>query len=149
MFRQFAIVAGVCLASTAAFAQEAAAPAEAPAATTEAPAAAPEGQLPAGVDPAMAFEAANNQLGILKFCEAQGHTGAEAVAAQEKMIGMLPAGDAEKATAAAAKGEEGTVVVGGTEISLEDAATQQGTTVEAQCQQIEAAVNQVAAQLPG
>lgn len=142
MFRQIAFVAGLSLASTAAFAQDAA---EAPA---EAPAAGSEAQMPAGVDPAMAFEAANNQLGILKYCEAQGHTGAEAAAAQEKMIGMLPAGDAEKAAAAAAKGEEGMVVAGGQEISLEDAAAQQGTTVEAQCQQIEAAVNQVAAQLP-
>ncbi|SIS54530.1 pore-forming ESAT-6 family protein [Paracoccus saliphilus] len=134
MFRQIAFALGVTLAASAAFAQDAAETQEAPAA--------------GATDPAVAYEAARNQLGILKFCEAQGFTGAEAVAAQEKMVGMLPEGDTEAGATAEQKGGEGMVAAGGAEISLEDAASQQDTTVEAQCQQIEAAVNQVAAQLP-
>lgn len=134
MFRQFALAMGVTLAASAAFAQDTAETQEAPA---------------AGVtDPAIAYEAARNQLGILKFCEAQGFTGSEAVATQEKMIGLLPEGDTEAGATAEQQGGEGTVAAGGATISLEEAASQQGTTVEAQCQQIEAAVNDVATKLP-
>lgn len=100
MLRPIAFALGLALAApAAAFAQSAATP-----------------------DPALAYEAARNQLGILKYCAQAGHTGTEAVAAQEKMVGMLPAGDA---------------------------AENQGTTIDAQCKEIEAAVNQVAAGLPG
>ncbi|RMC37451.1 pore-forming ESAT-6 family protein [Paracoccus alkanivorans] len=134
MFRQIAFALGVTLAASAAFAQDTAETQQAPAAST--------------TDPAVAYEAARNQLGILKYCEAQGFTGSEAVAAQEKMIGMLPEGDTAAGDTAEQKGSEGTVAAAGNEISLEEASSQQDTTVEAQCQQIEAAVNQVAAQLP-
>lgn len=135
MFRQIAFALGVTLSVPAAFAQV----------TTQPQPAAPE---MGSVDTAAVYEAARNQLGILKFCQTQGFTGAEATATQEKMIGLLPAGDADAGTAAEQKGNEGTVVAQGAEISLEQAAKDQGTTVEAQCKQIEAAVNQVAKQLP-
>ncbi len=142
MFRQITLALGVTLAASAAFAQE----------TGEAPAApeAPAAEAPAAgaVDPAEVYEAARNQLGILKFCQEQGFSGEEAVASQEKMIAMLPEGDADAGAAAEQKGVEGTVSGGGAEISLEEAASQQSTTVDAQCKQIEAAVNQVAEQLP-
>ncbi|RJE82532.1 pore-forming ESAT-6 family protein [Paracoccus onubensis] len=139
MFRQITLALGVTLAASAAFAQE----------TGEAPAA-PAAEAPAAgaVDPAEVYEAARNQLGILKFCQEQGFSGEEAVASQEKMIAMLPEGDADAGAAAEQKGAEGTVSGGGAEISLEEAASQQSTTVDAQCKQIEAAVNQVAEQLP-
>lgn len=128
MFRHIALALGMTLTVPAAFAQEA-------------------GQ-PAAADPAAAYEAARNQLGILKYCNQQGFSGTEAVAAQEQMIGMLPAGDAAAGTTAEERGAAGTVSIGGNEIELAAAAEQQGTTVEAQCKLIEAAVNQVAAQLP-
>lgn len=131
MFRHIALALGMTLSVPAAFAQEAGQSAEAPAA-----------------DPAAAYEAARNQLGILKYCNEQGFSGTEAVAAQEQMIGMLPAGDATAGATAEEQGAAGTVAIGGNEIALADAAQQQGTTVEAQCKLIEAAVNQVAAQLP-
>ncbi|MBK4216204.1 pore-forming ESAT-6 family protein [Paracoccus caeni] len=138
MFRHIALAATLSLvAAPVAFAQD----------TAPAPDAAPSPEA-AGIDPAQAYLAARNQLGILKHCQEQGFSGAEAVAAQEKMIGMLPAGDAAAGDEAEQKGAAGTVSIGGTEVNLEEAATGQGTTVEAQCQQIEAAVNQVAAQLP-
>jgi hypothetical protein len=129
MFRNTAFALGLVLAAPAAFAQTA-------------PAAEP-------IDPSLAYEAARNQLGILKYCADQGHTGTEAVAAQEKMVGMLPAGDTAAGEQAEAKGAAGTVSIGETEVTLADAAANQNTTVDAQCKQIEAAVNQVAAQLPG
>ncbi len=131
MFRQIALVLGMTLTVPAAFAQEAGQPAS-----------------PTAPDPTAAYEAARNQLGILKYCNEQGFSGTEAVAAQQQMIGMLPEGDATKGTTAEERGAEGTVSIGGNEIALADAAEQQGTTVEAQCKLIEAAVNQVAAQLP-
>ncbi|RJK98744.1 pore-forming ESAT-6 family protein [Paracoccus siganidrum] len=99
-------------------------------------------------DPAAAYEAARNQLGILKFCNAQGFSGEEAIVVQERVLGMIPQGDAAAGDAAEAKGTEGVVSAMGAEVSLEDSAAQQGTTAEAQCQQIESLVNQLAAQLP-
>ena len=134
MFRQMTFALGLSLAASAAFAPD----------TTEAPATPDAGAM----DPAAIYESARNQLGIIKFCNSQGFAGDEAVAAQEKMLGMLPAGDAAAGDAAEQKGAEGTVSAAGQEVSFEEAATQQGTTVEAQCQQLEAAVNEVAAQLP-
>ena len=76
MIRHIALVLGVSLTAPAALAQEAAAP---------------EG---AAVDAAATYEAARNQLGILKYCQAQGFTGDEAVAVQTRLVGMIPAGDA-------------------------------------------------------
>lgn len=134
MFRQITFALGVTLAASAAFAQDSGETPEAPAA--------------GAVDPAAVYEAARNQLGILKYCQEQGFTGEEAVASQEKMIGMLPEGDIAAGDAAEQKGTAGTVSGGGAEIPLDEAASQQSTTVEAQCKQIEAAVNQVAQQLP-
>ena len=130
MFRHIAFALGVALIAPAALAQ------------TEAPAA-------GAMDAAATYEAARNQLGILKYCQTQGFAGTEAVTAQEQLVGMLPAGNAEAGAAAEEKGSQGTVSIGGTEVALADAASRQGTTVEAQCQQIEAAVKQVASQLPG
>lgn len=136
MFRQLTLALGVTFAAGAAFAQDSGEAQEAPA-----PAA-------GAMDTAAVYEAARNQLGILKYCQEQGFSGADAVASQEKMVGMLPEGDTAMGDAAEQKGIEGTVSGGGAEIALEEAANQQNTTVEAQCQQIEAAVNQVAEQLP-
>lgn len=134
MIRKFSLVAALAVCAVPAFAQDAAAPAEAPAG--------------AQADPAAAYAAARNQLGILKYCEAQGHSGAEAVAVQERIIGMIPAGDAAEGDAAEAKGAEGVVSAMGAEVALADSAAQQGTTVDAQCKQIEGLVNQLASQLP-
>lgn len=144
MFRQiaFAVVSFSTLAVPAAIAQEAA-QAEQQQVQQQAPAPAAN-----QMDAAATYEAARNQLGILKYCEGQGFTGAEAISAQEKMVDMLPEADEQAGATAEQKGAEGTVSAGGAEIALDQAASQQGTTVEAQCKQIEAAVNQVAKQLP-
>ena len=143
MFRQIAFAVGLSMAATAGFAQTAETPAQGGGA-------APAQKAPqaARIDPAAAYEAARNQLGILKYCQSQGFSGAEAVSAQQKLVGMLPEGDAQAGAAAEQKGTQGTVSLGETQISLKDAASQQGTSEKSQCQRIEAAVNQVASQLP-
>lgn len=126
MIRPIALALGVSFAPLAALAQTADAP-----------------------DAAATYEAALNQLGILQYCQTQGFTGAEAVEAQSQLIGLIPAGDEAAGQAAQQAGAEGTVSVGSTQITLAEAAESQGSTVEATCQQIEAAVNQVVDTLPG
>lgn len=103
---------------------------------------------PAG-DAGANYEAARNQLGVLKYCQAQGHIGADAAAIQEKMIAMLPPGDAAKGDAAEAAGAGGKVVAMGQEMTLEEGAKSQNTTVEALCQQMDGMMKQLGEQLPG
>lgn len=103
----------------------------------------------AGSDEAeMIYQSARNQLGVLKHCNQQGFIGEEAVATQEKLLGLIPAGDTAQGDAAEEKGVGGTVVSMGTEMTLADGATQQSTTPEAMCKQMETAMAQMAAQLP-
>lgn len=136
MIRKIAFAMGLGLLPAAVVAQDAAAPAQdAPAQTAPA-------------DPGTTYEAARNQLGILQYCQEQGFTGAQAVEAQGKLVGLLQGGDEAVGSAAEEKGAQGTVSVGGTEVSLADAVEERGSTVEATCQQIEAAVNEIAPTLP-
>lgn len=136
MIRKIAFAMGLGLLPAAVVAQDAAAPAQAAPAQT------------APADPGTTYEAARNQLGILQYCQEQGFTGAEAVEAQGKLVGLLQGGDEAVGSAAEEKGAQGTVSVGGTEVSLADAVEERGSTVEATCQQIEAAVNEIAPTLP-
>lgn len=138
MMRHFAVALGFGLLPMTTLAQTA---------PTEAPADA-QAQAPTPVDPDTTYLAARNQLGLLQYCEEQGFSGPEAVAAQEQMVGMLPEGDTAAGDAAQQAGSEGTVSLGTSELSLTDAAESQGSTAEETCQQIEAAVNEVAPTLP-
>lgn len=143
MFRRFSFLPVLALTAGVALAQEAATPA-APAAP-DAPAAAPAApQMDAG----MAYESARNQLGVLKYCQAQGHIDGKAVEIQEKLLTLIPAGDATKGDAAEAKGAEGTVSAMGAEQTLDGAAKAQGSSVEALCKQMDTMIQQLAAQLP-
>lgn len=142
-----ALTAGMALTTGAALAQEAAtpaAPAEPAPAADQAPAAAP-----AQMDAGMAYESARNQLGILKYCQEQGHNDGKAVEVQQKLMAMIPAGDVAKGDAAEAKGAAGTVSAMGNELSLADAAEQQQSSIEALCKQMDAMIQQLGAQLPG
>lgn len=143
MIRFLSFLPALALAAGAAFAQDAATPETAPKATPEA-----AQEAPAPMDDDAAYESARNQLGILKFCEAQGHNDSTAVEIQEKLLTMLPSGDAAKGDAAEALGAQGTVSAMGAEQSLQTAAEAQDTTVEALCQQMDALIQQLAAQLP-
>ena len=131
-----------------AFAQDAtpAAPA-----TTAAPAAEAPAETPAAApapDMGAAYESARNQLGVLIYCQDKGYIGSTAVETQNKLLTMIPAGDAAKGDAAEAKGKEGTVSAMGVERSLSDAATEQKTTEDALCKQMDALLQQLAAQVP-
>lgn len=100
-------------------------------------------------DPDMAVSAARNQLGVLEYCQAQGHIEGNAAEIQAKMITMLPAAtDEAAATAAYEKGKEGTVSAMGVEQTLADAATAQGVEEAALCTQLAQLVEQAGAQLP-
>ncbi|QRZ14021.1 pore-forming ESAT-6 family protein [Paracoccus methylovorus] len=140
MIARFAILPALALGLTAGatLAQEAAP--EAPA-TTEAPAA-------VGQDTGAAYESARNQLGVLAYCQEQGHIDGTAVEIQTKLLAMIPPGDAAGGDAAEAKGKEGTVSAMGVERTLEDAAKEQNTTEEALCKQMEGLLQQLAAQVP-
>ena len=119
-------------------AQEAAAPA-APAAPAAAPVAA---------DTGAAYESARNQLGVLTYCQDKGYIDGKAVETQIKLLSMIPSGDAAKGDAAEAKGKEGTGSAMGVERSLADAATEQKTSEEALCKQMDTLLQQLAAQIP-
>jgi hypothetical protein len=145
MIARFAILPTLALGLTAglALAQETA-PADpaAPPATTEAPAAVP------AQDNGAAYESARNQLGVLAYCQEQGHIDGTAVEIQTKLLAMIPAGDTAMGDAAEAKGKEGTVSAMGVERTLADAATEQNTTEEALCKQMEGLLQQLASQVP-
>ena len=100
-----------------------------------------------GPDDALA--AAKNQLGVLEYCEAQGHTDKEPVEIQTKMMGMMPAPtDEAKIEAAYEKGKAGTISALGVEQSLAETAKAQSTDEAALCKQMSDMIKQAAAQMP-
>lgn len=128
-----ALSAGVAMAQTA----------------TDAPAtAAPATAVPA-MDMGMAYESARNQLGVLEYCQEQGHIDGKAVEIQVKLLTLIPEGDKAKGDAAQAKGKTGTVAAMGVEQALDTAAKAQNSTVEALCKQMDTMIQQLSAQLPG
>mgnify|MGYP001133964894 CR=1 FL=1 len=132
MIRVYTLLPAMALTATMAVAQED---------STAAPAA-PE------FDAEMAYESARNQLGVLKYCQESGHIDGTAVEIQERLLTMLPTGDAVKGDAAEEKGKAGTVSAMGAEQTLEAAAAAQSTTEDALCKQMDTMIQQLAAQLP-
>lgn len=115
-------------------------------AQTEAPAAPDAAAMQ--MDMGMAYESARNQLGVLEFCQTEGHIDGKAVEIQTKLLTLLPEGDKAKGDAAQEKGKTGTVSSMGMEQTLEAAATAQNSSVEALCKQMDTMIQQLAAQLP-
>lgn len=155
MFLRASVIAGLVVGgalATGAMAQDAA-PATPPAAaaptteaaTTPAPDAA---AVPGNIDPAAAYASARNQLGVLNYCKEKGWIAGDSIAVQEKMIGLMPAGDTAAGDAAEAKGKSGTVSAMGTEMTLADGAQKQSTTEEALCKQMETMLKELGSQLP-
>lgn len=97
---------------------------------------------------AMAYESARNQLGVLEFCQEQGHIDGKAVETQTKLLALIPEGDKAKGDAAEEKGKAGTVSAMGVEQSLEEAAKAQNTDVGAMCKQMDELIATLSAQLP-
>ena len=100
-------------------------------------------------DPDAAVSAARNQLGVLEYCQAEGHIDGAAIEVQGKMLEMMPAATDEAAAQAAyEKGQAGTVSAMGVEQTLDEAATAQGADVAGLCAQLAALVEQAGEQLP-
>ena len=136
MIRAFVVLPALVLSAGFAMAQTA---------TTEAPAAP---AAPVGMDASVAYESARNQLGVLEYCQEQGHIDGKAVEIQTKLLTLIPEGDKAKGDAAQEKGKTGTVSAMGVEQSLETAAQAQNSTTEALCKQMDTMIQQLAAQLP-
>lgn len=104
----------------------------------------------AGVMPAIGMEDAistsYNQLGLLEYCQAEGHIDGEAIEVQKKVMAMLPAPqDTAKAEEAQAKGAKGVLAVAGTE-DMDIAAT--GLSASEMCAQMAATLVEMGKQLP-
>ena len=97
----------------------------------------------------MFYNSARNQLGILNFCQTEGHIDGTAVEIQERIIGFLPAPtDPAAGDAAQATGEVGTIEAMGVNQDLQQAAETQGASVEQFCDALAATVGQAGSQLP-
>ncbi|WBU64022.1 pore-forming ESAT-6 family protein [Paracoccus aerodenitrificans] len=103
----------------------------------------------AAQDPDMAVSAARNQLGVLEYCQTEGHIDGAAVDTQAKLLTLMPkATDEASAQMAYEKGQQGTVSAMGVEQSLADAAARQGTDEAALCTQLASLVEQAGTELP-
>ena len=100
---------------------------------------------------AMARAASANQLGVLEYCQAQGHVDASAVAAMRSATARLPPAPSTAATdAAEVAGRQGSIVANGTTTTLASFADTAHTTVPALCKQLaDGATRSAAAQAGG
>lgn len=93
--------------------------------------------------------AAKNQLGVLEYCQSEGHINGDATVVQNKIIAMLPpATDSAAVDKAYESGKAGNISAMGVEQSLADAGKAQGVEVAALCKQIGDAVAAAGANLP-
>jgi hypothetical protein len=98
-------------------------------------------QAPAADQMRMLHLAVANQLGIVEFCQSHGWADDAAIDAQKKIAATLPPssdssglGDAEN------DGKQGMISANGNKVSLADAASKKGTTVQAICTQLSGTV---------
>lgn len=112
------------------------------------PAADPAAAGESGPDTSAAYESARNQLGVLSYCQGKGFIDGKAVETQVRLLAMIPPGDRVKGDAAETKGKTGTVAAMGVERSLSEAASEQKTSEEALCKQMDVLLHQLAAQIP-
>ena len=88
-------------------------------------------------DPAgMARSALANQLGVLEYCQVQGHTGADAVEAQRAVMARMP-GSGVSTSDAENMGKDGTLVSSnGQQFPLASMAQTQNVSVATMCKQM-------------
>ncbi len=97
----------------------------------------------------MAYNSARNQLGVLKYCQNEGHIDGDAATIQTKLLGMIPppadktAGDEAEKT-----GEKGTIAAMGVNQEISATVKAQNITEKQFCETIANAIKQVGAQLP-
>ena len=92
--------------------------------------------------------AAHNQLGVLEYCQAQGSIGADVVALQQKIIGLMPPAQVDGLDQAESSGKAGNVVFAGNTVAIADAAKARNTTTDAMCKQIGSTLQAQAGNLP-
>ncbi|MDB6453554.1 pore-forming ESAT-6 family protein [Falsirhodobacter sp. 20TX0035] len=96
-----------------------------------------------------AYAAAQNQLGVLEYCQTKATVGNEVIATQTRLMGMIPPpSDTTEAIDAYQKGKTGTVSSMGQEVALADVAQQRSTSEESLCQQMAQLVTQAGEQIP-
>jgi len=96
-----------------------------------------------------AYNSARNQLGILRYCEQNGHIDGEAAEIQTKMLGMVPApADASAGDAAEEAGKQGKVSAMGAEQDFSASAAAQGVDEAQLCGALANAVKQAGANMP-
>ncbi|MGF9564424.1 pore-forming ESAT-6 family protein [Neorhizobium sp. JUb45] len=97
----------------------------------------------------MAYNSARNQLGVLKYCQNEGHIDGAAVTVQGKLIALIPApSDTTKGDEAEKIGEKGTIAAMGVNQELAASANAQNVTEKQFCDVVANAVKQVGDQLP-
>lgn len=89
------------------------------------------------------YNAARNQLGLIKYCAANGHVPAETVTAYEKIVAILPvASDATESEKYEAEGVKGNSYDGTQTVSVEEITTAMGSSVAQHCAQFESLTKQ-------
>jgi len=106
-------------------------------------------QQPTAEQMEMAYNAARNQAGVLKYCEEKGHIDGSASEIQTKLLALVPApADVSKGDAAEEVGKQGKVAVMGMEQDIATAAKAQGIDEAKLCETMANALKQAAANLP-
>lgn len=96
-----------------------------------------------------AYAAAQNQLGVLEYCQDKTGIDNSVIATQNRLLGMIPApSDTSEAMDAYEKGKTGTVASMGQEVPLAEVAQTRSTSEEALCSQMAQLVSQAASQIP-
>lgn len=96
----------------------------------------------------MARNAAANELGVLEYCQANGHIDGTAITAQKTAITRLPAGTGST-DAAEALGKQGSLLGGnGTNVPMSEMASKGNTTEADLCTRMAGSVKQAVASNP-
>lgn len=96
-----------------------------------------------------AYAAAQNQLGVLEYCQTKGGVDNAVIETQSRLMGMIPTpDDTSEAIEAYQKGKTGTVSSMGQEVALAEVATTRSTSEENLCQQMAQLVTQAGSQIP-
>lgn len=101
--------------------------------------------IPLAASPALADEtqllhnSSRNQLGLMKYCAAEGHISNDAVEAYQKIVSVLPApADTAQGDQYESEGEQGYSFDGNARVSMQEIADGTGTTIADRCAQFAA-----------
>ncbi|MGB3814609.1 MAG: hypothetical protein WA950_15425 [Shinella sp.] len=90
-------------------------------------------------DTQLLVNSSRNQLGLIKYCVAEGHIASQAVEAYQKIVAVLPApADAALADQYESEGEQGYSFDGNARVSMQEIADGTGTTIADRCAQFSA-----------